>query len=225
MRIHKAFIIVFLFFPHQFRCVFGFHHWDAAAPHIPSPSWCHHDHRLPRGDTNEDAEDAYSASRCFQSGHRWVRYRELLRITDKWKRLNLILCINKTPCEGLGAQVIVFSALIIEKRFKTTRLQNPCVIEVCYCSLSTPPVISRELSIHLADTMTLNCTCTIGNTALVCTHIHISATLHTCMFLQLPTNFLSELSFPLYTPVECCCGVLRAAQEVQLSPVTPCHSG
>lgn len=62
------------FFFRRHRCFPGFHCWNAAAAHITPPSRCHYDHRLPRRDPNEDAENAYFASRCFQSGHRWVRY-------------------------------------------------------------------------------------------------------------------------------------------------------
>lgn len=58
----------------RLRCVSGLHCWNAAAAHISTPPWCYYDHRLPWGDPNEDAEDAHSASCCFQSGHRWVRY-------------------------------------------------------------------------------------------------------------------------------------------------------
>lgn len=62
------------FFSLRYRCFSGFHCWNAAAAHITPPSRCHYDHCLPWRDPNEDAENAYFASRCFQSGHRWVRY-------------------------------------------------------------------------------------------------------------------------------------------------------
>lgn len=58
----------------RLRCFSGFHRWNAAAAHIASPCRCYYDHRLPWRDPNEDAEDAYFASCCFQSGHRWVSF-------------------------------------------------------------------------------------------------------------------------------------------------------
>lgn len=57
------------------RCFSGLHRRDAAAAHITPPSRCRYDHRLPRRDPNEDAENAYFAPGCFQSGHRWVTCR------------------------------------------------------------------------------------------------------------------------------------------------------
>lgn len=66
--------VSFGFFSLGLRCFSGFHCWNAAAAHIASPSRYYYDHRLPWRDPNEDVEDAYFASCCFQSGHRWVRY-------------------------------------------------------------------------------------------------------------------------------------------------------
>lgn len=64
----------FFFFICCLRCVSGFHLRNASAAHITSPSWCYNDHCFSWRDPNEDAEDAYFASCCFQSGHRWVRH-------------------------------------------------------------------------------------------------------------------------------------------------------
>lgn len=55
------------------RCVSWFHCRHASAAHITAPARRYNDHCLPWGDLNEDAENAYFASCCFQSGHRWVR--------------------------------------------------------------------------------------------------------------------------------------------------------
>lgn len=73
-------LCVWFVFSRRLRRVSGLHLWNAAAAHISSPSWCYYGHRLPWGDPNEDAEDAYFASCGFQSGHRWVRYSSCLQM-------------------------------------------------------------------------------------------------------------------------------------------------
>lgn len=73
-RRHLALCLIWVFLSLGLRCFSGFHCWNAAAAHIASPSRNYYDHRLPWRDPNEDVEDAYFASCCFQSGHRWVRY-------------------------------------------------------------------------------------------------------------------------------------------------------
>lgn len=92
-----ALCLICIFPPRRLRCVSGFHRGNAAAAHIPPPRRRCHDHRLPGGDPNEDAEDADPASRCFQSGHRWVRMFRGTRVL-KWG--------NEVPtcCDGVQLQ-------------------------------------------------------------------------------------------------------------------------